>query len=82
MKKFIAKTESGLCFIIETEGDQTKFFGLVYGEAYGTRKEVTPKVMPNKIIINEITNRPTLGDPMSEKLQAFVAELEEVYRSA
>ena len=82
MKKFITKLDSGLCFTIETDGDKTQFFGLVYGEPYVNRKDVTPKVGPNKTIINEITDRATWAEPMSDGLKNFVAELEKNYHGA
>ncbi|MBR1648659.1 MAG: hypothetical protein IJ689_03570 [Alphaproteobacteria bacterium] len=80
MKKFIA-SQNGLNFAIETDGDQTRFFGLEAGSSYSSRKDVTPVELPNKTIINEIIARPTMGDAMSRELQGFVDELECNYRS-
>ena len=78
MRKFIAK-KNGLSFAIEIDGDKTRFYGLVSGKSYDNKKDITPDVLPNKQIINEIIDRPTLGDPMSANLQEFVAELEKRY---
>ncbi len=81
MKKFIAQ-KGNLKFSIETNGDETKFFCVECGKSYDERKDVTPKVMPNKSIINEIIARPVMIHPMSKELEAFIDELEDKYNSA
>lgn len=75
MRKFIA-LKNDVYYSIEQNGDEIRFYGNVKGTGYDTRKDVTPKELPNKIVINEIIDRPTLSSEMSPKLEAFVETLE------
>ena len=75
MRKFIALQNDVYYSIIEENG-RTKFFANIKGLPYRTRKDVTPENAPDEAVIKEIHERPALGDPMSERLQAFVNQLE------
>ena len=75
MRKFIA-LQKDVYYSIEQEGDKVGFYAHKKGTGYDTRKNVTPKVFPNKTVINEIIERPTISTPMSNELQTFVNELE------
>ncbi|MBO4285035.1 MAG: hypothetical protein J5895_02245 [Alphaproteobacteria bacterium] len=78
MRKFIA-LKNAVYYSVEIDGDKTRFFANKQGTGYDTRVDVTPSVLPNKILINEIFERQTISSEMSEKLDEFVAELEENY---
>ena len=80
MRKFIA-LQKDVYYSIEQEGDKVGFYAHKKGTSYDTRKNVTPKVLPNKTVINEIIDRPTVGISMSSELQAFVDELEASFKA-
>ncbi|HCU58484.1 MAG TPA: hypothetical protein DIC64_00705 [Alphaproteobacteria bacterium] len=74
MRKFIALKDD-VYYSIEQEGDKTRFYANKQGTGYETRKDVTPDVLPNKVIINEIIKRPTISSEMSNDLKSFLSEL-------
>ena len=79
MRKFIA-LKNDVYYSIEQEGDKTSFYANKKGTGYDTRKDVTPKVLPNKTVINEIISRPTISSEMSRELEDFISELEESFK--
>ncbi|MBR2300298.1 MAG: hypothetical protein IJ870_07010 [Alphaproteobacteria bacterium] len=81
MRKFIA-LEKNVYYSFEQEGDKVNFYAHKKGTGYDTRKDVTPEVLPNKVIINEIIRRPTVSTSMSKELQAFVSELAKRFEKA
>jgi len=80
MRKFIC-LKNDVYYSMEIDGDKTRFYANRQGTGYDTRKDVTPDVLPNKNVINEIIARPTICSEMSEKLKQFVEELEDVFNT-
>ena len=78
MNKFIAKS-NGLCFTIEADNNKARFFAVKSGDSYQTKKNVTPDTPVEQTIINEISRRQVMSDPMSDNLRNFIAELEKNY---
>ena len=80
MRKFIA-LQNEVYYSFVQDGDEIHFYANRQGTGYDTRADVTPKVLPNKIIINEIIERPAICSEMSKELQSFVCELEEKFKA-
>ena len=80
MRKFIA-VKNDVFYSIEQEGDVVKFYAHKRYSHYNQRKDVTPKVLPNKTVINEIIERPTIGTVMSSELARFIDELEKLFKA-
>lgn len=80
MRKFIA-LKNDVYYSIEQNGDEIRFYGNIKGTGYDTKKDVTPKKLPNKVVINEIINRPTISSEMSSKLEAFLDTLETGFKA-
>jgi len=79
MRKFIA-LKNDVYYSVEQEGDKISFYANQKGTAYDTRKDVTPKVLPNKNVFNEIIKRPTISSEMSGELEKFISTLEERHK--
>ena len=80
MVKFIALRDK-VYLSIEINGDKIRFFGHLEGKTLADRKELTPDFQPKKKVLNEIIERPTLSDPMSEELTFFIDGLKCKYLS-
>jgi len=79
MRKFIA-LKNEIYYSMEQEGDTIRFYANRQGTGYDTRKDVTPTTLPNKIIIDEIVDRPTICSEKSRELDVFLDDLEKIFK--
>lgn len=75
MLKFIA-LQNEVYYSLDDAGGQIRFYANRQGTGYDTRKEVTPKVLPDASVIKEIYNRPSICYQMSDNLKNLVDTLE------
>ena len=79
MRKIFA-LKNGIYFSVETDGDETRFYAHRKGTPYGDRKEVTPRELPNKVILNEIFSTRMYSDPASAALKQLTNRLYKAYK--
>ena len=78
MRKFIA-LKNDVFYSIEQDGDETRFYANRHGTGYETRKQLKPETLPNKLVINEILQRPAICSEMSDELKDFLCTLEKIF---